>query len=490
MPAETPFVPRTANLHIVPTCNYACRFCYDTFTGYSLKDVLSIDQVAQVFRMLADHGVKKLTIAGGEPTLHPRLREVLTLACEADLVPSIVSNGRRIDTRWMEDHAPFLRWLALSCDSVHEAVSDALGRRLRSKPGGHVTHVQEVFRLAHSWSSIRPAARRLRLKLNMVVTALNAMEDPRPFVRDCGPERVKLMQMLPVEGENDAATDLLCSDEVFASYVARASTLAREDGIAVTPEGNAYMSGSYLMIDPLGCLFQLREGRYVKSRPLFEVGLVAALRDIGGVDAERFSLRGGDYAPGEVPRGNLPYVVAIEGLDGAGKSTIACALAERIGAAVVENPPRGWSGERVAADRADEVMRRAFYLRGNRAAMEQANAIRADGRPVVMDRSFASTLAYGEATAGRVAHPAGWPADLEKPDLLVLLHVEESVRQVRLAARGSQTKEERALSADPGFRERVIDGHRALGARDVDASASVATVVSLIEGWVRAGLTS
>lgn len=482
------FVPATANLHIFPVCNYACRFCYDQFAGYSPKDILSLGQLDEIFALLAQDGVRKLTLAGGEPTLHPQLREVMVRIVQAGLVPAIVTNGRRIDADWLERHGPLLRWLALSCDSVDDGVSNALGRRLRSTPGGHVDHVREVFRLVHVWNSIRPVGRRLRLKLNMVVTALNACEDPSGFIRDCRPERVKVMQMLPVRGENDNATDLLCPDTEFADYVARLGSLA-SDGVEITPEGNTFMSGSYLMIDPRGCLFQLRDGGYVRSRPLLEVGLLRALEEIGGVDAERFRNRGGEYDAGEVPAGNLPYLIAIEGLDGTGKSTVARALAERLGTQVVLNPPRGWCDQRSQADQSGELARRAFYLRANVAALVEADALRARGHAVVMDRSFASTLVYGEASAGRIAEPSGWPADLAKPDLLVVLEVPEDIRLRRLGTRTRLTVEERALATDEAFRLRVASGYRAVGVRLVDATCSVDAIVNQIVGLVRDGVS-
>jgi radical S-adenosyl methionine domain-containing protein 2 len=476
-------------MHLVPRCNYDCVFCYVPFAAFDPRDLLSVDAVARLLAELAAHGVRKVTFAGGEPTLHPRLADLLRLTAETGLVPSLVTNGRRIDEAWFDAHGPWLRWLALSFDSIQDEISDQLGRRLKGRAGGHLAHVQRVCTWLHAWNVVRPLERRLRLKLNVVVTALNAHEDAVPFIRRCHPERLKLLQLLLVAGENDRAAGLSCSDAEFLGYSARTQAL-RDEGVEVVSENNDDMAGSYLMIDPRGQLFQRRDGGYVTSSPILDVGLLEALRQVGGVDRERFVGRGGDYDSGTVPTGNRPYLVAIEGLDGSGKSTVARRLTERLEATLVENPPRGWKTERTAADRADEVTRRAFYLRGNRAATAEAEATLSSGRPVVMDRSAASTLAFGEATAGRVAAASSWPADLRRPDLLVLLNVPEDVRLERIAGRQTWTTEERTLAADGAFRRRVLEGYAAFGAIEIDARRPVEAVVDEVIGLVRAGTTT
>lgn len=484
-----PFVPPTVNMHLVPRCNYDCVFCYVPFAAFDPRDLLSVDEVGRLLAELAAHGVRKVTFAGGEPTLHPQLAKLLRLTAETGLVPSLVTNGRRIDEAWFDAHGPWLRWLALSFDSIQDEVSDQLGRRLKGRPSGHLAHIQRVCAWLHAWNGIRRLEHRVRLKLNVVVSALNAHEDPVPFVRECRPERMKLLQLLLVAGENDRAAGLCCSEAEFLAYSERVQVL-RDAGVEVVSEKNDDMAGSYLMIDPRGQLFQRRDAGYVTSSPILDVGLHEALRQIGGVDRERFVGRGGDYDSGMVPTGNRPYLVAVEGLDGSGKSTVARQLAERLGAALIENPPQGWKAERTAADRADEVTRRAFYLRGNRAATAEAEAILSSGRPVVMDRSAASTLAFGEATAGRVASGSLWPTDLRRPDLLVLLNVPEDVRLDRIASRQAWTTEERALAADEGFRGRVLAGYAAFGALAVDARRPVDAVVAAVIGLVRTGTTT
>lgn len=189
--------------------------------------------------------------------------------------------------------------------------------------------------------------------------------------------------------------------------------------------------------------------------------------------------------------GERPCWIAIEGLDGSGKSTLARLVAQRIGAALVKNPPESLSADRPAADARPERDRRAWYAFTNRVASEEAARHRDTGRAVVMDRCAASTLAFGAAHAGTVAQPEDWPPDVGRPDLIVLLDVPEAVRVSRLPRRSVESPEEVRLRDDHEFRARVLAGYRALGAIQARAEGSpeeiAADILGLIEENRRRG---
>ena len=62
----------------------------------------------------------------------------------------------------------------------------------------------------------------------------------------------------------------------------------------VVPESNDLMTGSYVMVDPAGRFFDNVSGTHTYSRPILEVGVEEALRDIS-IAPEKFLSRGGSY---------------------------------------------------------------------------------------------------------------------------------------------------------------------------------------------------
>ena len=176
---------------------------------------------------------------------------------------------------------------------------------------------------------------------------------------------------------------------------------------------------------------------------------------------------------------NGTHWIAVEGLDGCGKSTMVNLLADVLDAVVVNNPPHHMRDERKIADKLSNDERRAWYLSANREAARIAITTLEKGRSVVMDRSVASTLAFGDAENGQVTDC--WPTDIPRPDLLVLLQVSESERRRRCNSRGkTPTKEERKLEKEDAFRNRILNGYIALGAIPIPSDGTERETLSEI----------
>ena len=136
--------------------------------------------------------------------------------------------------------------------------------------------------------------RGIRLKINTVVTRVNCDEDLTEFITMARPERWKLLQVLPVGGQNDGPVDgLTITPERFGQYVARNRRVERM-GITVVPESNDLMTGSYVMVDPAGRFFDNVSGIHRYSPPILEIGVDAALREVS-IDPDKFQLRDGLY---------------------------------------------------------------------------------------------------------------------------------------------------------------------------------------------------
>lgn len=289
-----PFVlPPAVNFHLWKPCNLRCTFCYAVFDDdaelQAVRGGLPEEQARRVIATLRLAGVEKLTLVGGEPTACPYLAPLLRHGRDLGFINTLVTNGYRL--RRILDAAPdTLDWVGLSVDSEVEATQAALGRGR----GDHVARSVEHFSRLHRLG--------IRVKLNTVVTALNWREDMTEFVLRVRPERWKIFQVLPIDGQNSGKIEsLLITGYQFNDFVQRHRAVAAS-GVTIAAESNEDMTGSYAMIDPLGRFFSNVGGRYVYSPPILEVGVAEAFRSIA-FDHARFDARGGryDWASPRVP---------------------------------------------------------------------------------------------------------------------------------------------------------------------------------------------
>lgn len=186
-------------------------------------------------------------------------------------------------------------------------------------------------------------------------------------------------------------------------------------------------------------------------------------------------------------------LIAIEGIDGAGKTTLARGLLEALPELVVLREPGGAAvSERVRALVADPALRvdaraEALLFAAARAQLvsEVVVPLLDAGRWVVLDRFVDSSLAYQGAGRGlgveAVAAINAFACGDVRADLTLYVRVAPEVAAERVAAAGAL---DRIEAAGPEFFARVVAAYDALaaaaGARYVvlDGSDAPETVVS------------
>ena len=184
----------------------------------------------------------------------------------------MVTNGSFVTQEWLDRVGGCLDWAAVSIDTVEPEKLKCMDRTTRSGPLSEADYLSIIDMFGQ---------RHIRVKINTVVTRSNYDEDLAGCIVNARPERWKLLQVLPVRGQNDGfVDDLVITQEQFASYVAR-NRYVESMGIKVVPESNDLMTGSYVMVDPAGRFFDNVDGTHVYSRPINQVGADAALRGLG-----------------------------------------------------------------------------------------------------------------------------------------------------------------------------------------------------------------
>ena len=278
--------PLTANFHFIKNCNFKCSYCFATFADLTserprLRDAQLLDLAAILGRRYS-----KVTFVGGEPTLYPRLPALLAMAKSEGAFTNIVTNGSRIDAEWLEANVRHLDFLTLSIDSDDPEKHRALGRTDRA---GRTVPTNAYVALAEAARSLG-----IGVKLNTVVTTLTAADSLSALVQRIRPERWKILQAAPVEGQNDGRIEELTPDrQAFDEYVSRHEVALAGSGIRIVPEPIDLLRGSYIMVDPEGRFFDSVEGRHRYSAPILDVGIDAAFAQVS-FDTARFLERSGD----------------------------------------------------------------------------------------------------------------------------------------------------------------------------------------------------
>ena len=237
-----------------------CRFCFATFQDVG-QEYLPVGHLPRkeslaIVEALAGAGFDKINFVGGEPILCPWLPDLIQGARELGFTTSIVTNGSFVTPEWLDRVEGCLDWATVSIDTVDPQKLKRMGRITRTGPMSEADYLRVTDMLRQ---------RGIRLKVNTVVTRINYDEELAEVIVKARPERWKLLQVLPIRGQNDGAVDnLVITSEEFACYVAR-NRYVEPRGIVVVPECNDLMTGSYVMVDPAGHCFDNAAGTHIYS---------------------------------------------------------------------------------------------------------------------------------------------------------------------------------------------------------------------------------
>jgi radical S-adenosyl methionine domain-containing protein 2 len=283
-------IPLAVNWHFWPWCNYGCKFCFARFEDIPRADRLPKEIAITVPEMLAAAGADKITFVGGEPTLCPYLGDLLAASKDVGLTTCIVSNATGLTEEFLDEWGHLIDWVGLSIDASNDELHAEIGRGMRGDLARQRSHHLELAKQV--WASC--TQRGIRMKLNTVVCKANLEDNMSALVMELRPERWKIFEVLPVEGQNDGDVDeILLEEGEFNSWVERHKWVA-DEGIQFVPESNELMRGSYAMLDALGRFYSNTEGGHTYGPSILDVGVMRAWEENCFLE-DRFHDRGGIY---------------------------------------------------------------------------------------------------------------------------------------------------------------------------------------------------
>jgi cyclic pyranopterin phosphate synthase len=296
---------RDLRLSITDRCNFRCVYCMDPGIRFAdAGELMTVGEMERVVRACVALGVRNVRLTGGEPTVHPRLLEII------EMVSSIRVDGRGVEDlsmttngslctreRLREWKAAGLQRLTFSLDSVSPEVFDAMTRHATAAQGGGVAAVIDAIRMAIE-EGFTP------VKVNaVVIRGRNEAEVPKlaALAREVGFD-MRFIEYMPLDsGRHWDPALLVPADEMLDLIRAgghELTPIGREEASA-TAENYAFAGAApdsparIGIIAPVtrpfcGQCSRLRITADAKIRPclfsLQEADLMAVLRDGGAHD--------------------------------------------------------------------------------------------------------------------------------------------------------------------------------------------------------------
>jgi cyclic pyranopterin phosphate synthase len=89
---------RDLRISITDRCNFRCVYCMEPDVRFMPPgDLLTVEEIARIARIAESLGVGKIRLTGGEPTVHPRLVEIVAgIRAATGVEIAMITNGSRL----------------------------------------------------------------------------------------------------------------------------------------------------------------------------------------------------------------------------------------------------------------------------------------------------------------------------------------------------------------------------------------------------------
>ena len=113
--------PAICNIAITNSCNATCDFCNFARGKVANLRWLDVGKFDDALAILYARGVRYLNIFGGEPLLHPRVVEMISMAVDRQMGPALITNGWLLPQRIEQLAAAGLKNIYVSIDAAKVA---------------------------------------------------------------------------------------------------------------------------------------------------------------------------------------------------------------------------------------------------------------------------------------------------------------------------------------------------------------------------------
>lgn len=201
-------------ISVTDRCNMRCVYCmpYNNTTWFDQDNLLSYEQIFHIVTIFADLGVDSIKITGGEPTVRPKIENLVKLLSGVDGIKSIsmTTNGLLLKDKVKQLKESGLQSVNISLDTFSEY-------RFKSMTGidGGLKKVLDSIDAAQSAG--------LKVKINSVI--IRGWNDDEvtefaQFSRETG-VTVKFIEFMPLDGTGIWNPNLVFSKRETMDVISR-----------------------------------------------------------------------------------------------------------------------------------------------------------------------------------------------------------------------------------------------------------------------------
>ena len=219
---------RDLRISVTDRCNFRCVYCMpaEGLPWLPKHDILSYEEITAIARQLAPHGLRRLRITGGEPTIRPDLVSLVRMLKSVPGIEDIAlsTNGVKLPEMSAPLKAAGLDRVNMSADSLRpERIAKIARRDLNFDPVRAASAAEQA--------GLGP------IKINMVVLRGVNDDELEDFARLTldHPWHVRFIELMPVGEMRELEwKHVVPSDEILAR-LARVAAIAPDAG---PPRGN------------------------------------------------------------------------------------------------------------------------------------------------------------------------------------------------------------------------------------------------------------
>lgn len=206
-------VARKLRISITDRCNMQCMYCmpYNNTEWFEQDNVLSYEEIFNLANIFADLGIKKIRVTGGEPTIRPKMEDLISSLSKIRGIESVsmTTNGLLL-----REKAKQLKEAGLT--SVNISLDTFRADRFKSMSG--IDALKQVLASIQTADDVG-----LKLKINtVVVRGWNDDEvvDFARFARSMG-YIVRFIEFMPLDGRGIWGSNLVVSKREIIERINR-----------------------------------------------------------------------------------------------------------------------------------------------------------------------------------------------------------------------------------------------------------------------------